>query len=496
MTTTKKTFAEAVKGKYCDDAEEELVCFGAKKVEMVGMDKMQAKFRDLARLRIISLRDEGVGLAGEPGEIAALTPNLMELDLSYSNIDNWQTVLDICKQLPRLRILDVSCNKFTMPDSMEGCTNVARLVLNKTETTWDNLLQLSPFFPQLQELHFEGNQVSEITTPTEPHFPNLRLINLENNQLASFGSLSGITTLPKLETLILSDNKLTELPTQEGEHLNQITALSVEKNSVCTKAIRSLSSYSTLKTLRITLEDIPSNVAQQRAFIVPRLPQLTNLNGSSVSDKERINLEKLQLRQSAQALNAHFSVIGHEDDCSDVPEEFLSDSEWRWPRYIELVKKYGNPLPKPDPNDPQGACVASAIGTVKITLKSHYAPNMEKEKEVSVPVLHTVGKLKQMCQKHFGLAPANQQLIARISDDNASKTEVSYCVSLDDEYKDLGFYCVMSGTVVEMHEVDPEEIKRKKEAERKEKEDSERRQLEDANHMIDMEKQRQKGTIA
>ena len=62
--------------------------------------------RHLDRLTAAYLPDAGIGTVGAPGEVRAEAPRLEILDLQGNLLQSWESLLDIVREMPRLRILN------------------------------------------------------------------------------------------------------------------------------------------------------------------------------------------------------------------------------------------------------------------------------------------------------------------------------------------------------------------------------------------------------
>uniref|UniRef100_A0A7S4FHY2 Ubiquitin-like domain-containing protein n=1 Tax=Eutreptiella gymnastica TaxID=73025 RepID=A0A7S4FHY2_9EUGL len=481
-----KSFAEALKGKYVDDVEDEDIVVSGKRVEMVGMSAIQSKFAMCNKLRTVSVRSEGVSSAGDPGEVKSLCPNIVELDLASSMFHDWQVVTDICCQLTALAFLDLSCNALNASLVLPENANISfcklkRLVLNKTQVPWIQVEALAQHLPQLEELHLESNRMTKLPTEGRMLFPTLQVMNLTDNAITSWDDLTVLETLPQLHTLVLNQNKLSTIITPKDTYTS-LTSLSIAENPISEAvALNALGAFlGPLQSLRISplVEGLSS--VQSRMMIVPRLPQLVTLNGSKITPKERSDSQKHYLKTCAQQLTAQYSIAHHTDDCSDVPAEFLDCN----PQYAPLVAKHFNPLPPSDGTQAGGSAQqAMGMQTTTVTLRSLVATSMTKgDKQKKLPATYTIAKLKVMFQTLFGLEVDRQKLVARLN----SGDGIDHASELNDEFSDLQFYCITDGTVIEMHERDLEAEAREEARKKQEQEDKMQQQMKDAQKHMDM----------
>eukprot|EP00667_Euglena_gracilis_P007694 EG_transcript_7776 len=449
------TFTQALRAKYVEAAEEVDVKVGGKKVQLVGMAKAQMTLEDCRRLRTVSLRDEGVAAAGDG--IAELCPNVTELDLSCSRFSGWQVVVDICRQLPRLTALDLSCNALPAgpprAPAAAAFPALRQLVLNKTQVSWQQMEALAPYLPQLQELNLETNGIHSLGREVGPPlFPGLRAINLTQNRLSDWADLAPLQCLPHLHTLVLNDNQLPCIPWLEGPlegAYPALTSLSLTNNFI--REVASLDALATfpgpIRSLRLSPLAEGLSPVQARVTVVPRLPRLETLNGSRITPKERADAGRLYLQACAQELRGEFGVAHHRDDCGDVPEEFRR----RHPQYATLVRAGANPLPEAGQHT--AAQGGGAMTSINLTMRSVAPASMAKgDKPRRFPPNHSVAKLKAAFQAVYGTPAEHQRLVARVNTGDG----IPFAYDLDDDFKDLQFYCLVDGTIVEMHERDPE----------------------------------------
>jgi hypothetical protein len=86
-------------------------------------------------------------LQGPVGALAAAGPNLVQLDLTDNLLSSWDSVCQICSELPQLRVLQLSSNRLALPCSMASAGPCAVqvlpglqcLVLNQCSITWQQV---------------------------------------------------------------------------------------------------------------------------------------------------------------------------------------------------------------------------------------------------------------------------------------------------------------------------------------------------------------------
>lgn len=77
-------------------------------VQVVGFGAIAHKQSQLEKLTVVDVSEEMVARAGEDGEIARACPNIQELDIGSNLLATWEELARICRQMPRLRHLNMS----------------------------------------------------------------------------------------------------------------------------------------------------------------------------------------------------------------------------------------------------------------------------------------------------------------------------------------------------------------------------------------------------
>lgn len=170
------SFVEAIRLKYASEGDGAPACasrtqdirgeaihIGGKEVEEVGFDKIRAEMSNLQALRIVILdslcvsrpgaRKTATSLEGVDAEsgytldVENTSPKIVELDLSRNLIEEWDEIIDVCRQLPELRSLKVDGNRFrSVSSSVLNISLNARpfaslrsLGLDNTLLSWDQV---------------------------------------------------------------------------------------------------------------------------------------------------------------------------------------------------------------------------------------------------------------------------------------------------------------------------------------------------------------------
>jgi hypothetical protein len=88
-------------------ADSKIIMFGTKAAQEMGFDKIRRKMAQLQELKMVLLDGMCIATAwaeGEPG-IKETCPNITQLDLTRNLIESIDPVVEICRNLPKLRNL-------------------------------------------------------------------------------------------------------------------------------------------------------------------------------------------------------------------------------------------------------------------------------------------------------------------------------------------------------------------------------------------------------
>ncbi|KAG8378536.1 hypothetical protein BUALT_Bualt08G0147200 [Buddleja alternifolia] len=383
-------------------------------IELLGKDKIEDKVSRFEELTSASLSYLGVSFPGASDSITSTLPNLKELDLAGNLLASWEDVGIMCEALPALTALNLSNNSLSHDISvLPQLSNIRVLVLNHTGVTWKQVELISvevlkDSLPNVEELHLMGNKLTDITTVSSTvvqGFNFLRILNLENNCISAWDEITKLSQLPRLEQLLLNNNKLNRVwyPDCSTLHEPNNGNESLEKSTMPFKSLRSLflggnniedlefvdslNSFPNLMDIRLSdnpVADLGKGGVPRFVFIA-RLAKIEILNGSEVSPRERKDSEIRYVRLVMSKFHGS-------------PEEFRR----LHPRFAELKKIHGvdDERPSIGASGPQ----KMASGLISISFKC-VGPSMgEKPPLVKrLPATTTVGKLKNLCESFFKL---------------------------------------------------------------------------------------------
>lgn len=349
-------------------------------VEFVGEAHIRGK-QLLERNRNVSLKEAMVSFVEGDSRLAKLAPNIQDLDLRENLLHSWADVASLGEQLSRLSVLNIAGN--LMDPLAAGAASVLAgkfaslrvLVLSNTALTWRDAAAAARQMPTLEEMHVCGNGISSLSEVDEPSndvgaaaraadeaelnpaeddgfeyttgLESLKVINLSDNALSAWTEVWRLSRLPKLENLLLSDNRLTKLQywpvgtaaaaaatgtaspeetaagsgsgSGSGSGLGtggdtasvvnvvpfaSLSSLSVNHNAIAGWAsVDCLAAFPSLTAIRFQHNPLTDGAGptEMRMVVIARAAKLKTLNGSVVRDRERSDAEKAYLRRAGDA---------------------------------------------------------------------------------------------------------------------------------------------------------------------------------------------------
>jgi len=389
-------------------------------VTLVGKDKAYAKFSEIENLREVALQCMNISSVDDGTEF--LRNNFKSLEILHLDgnlLYSWEQYFQILWQLPKLNTISLTDNKFIKP-SVEFLASLPKEKLIHPSLrvvsfigmnlNWDDIDILSPSFEQLKELWLCRNNCSIIGTKYKirlEYLQNLEMLNLENNSIQIWEDIMPFGALPKLTNLVLTSNDIKQIPEILG--FNEITYLSLEKNQIDSwESINNISKLPKLNHLRISDNPLETKYGKLviRYQIIARFKSLEVLNSSKIRPADRRDAELSYIKN---AWEEFAKIAGSPENAADPlkRDEYMKKHH---PRWAELVKHYGSPIDfsasaaKEVQNNLESRCVS-------ITLRSMCKNSVHKpEVNKKLPETMTIGALKGLCAKLFGVDILKQRL--------------------------------------------------------------------------------------
>lgn len=497
-----------------------------KAIEFYGELQIRSR-QQLEDLDKISLRRMGIARFPLHTTVSSLQEfhHLTEMDLAGNLLSDWDTVLRIMKEVPNLTAFSVAANRIGDPslemmarveDDCQEAPFVSLQLLNLNQcriTSIQSLLWIGKLLPKLQNLVFAHADLSKLehdfALQVAGHFPNLQHLDVTSCNLTSWNDqiVPLCSALPCLEDLTLDENAINTTNPREDStttstlppsvYFLQLKSLQLSGSQIEKwQGLDGLSLFSQLEALRFRRCPLLSSLGtgEARAVTIARIANLTKLNASNITPKERIEVERryvstvaCQLLQLPQEIvPGQSSVEGsivETPAASPAREEFLKGHK----AFAPLMEKHRDAIASTmDSASSLGSMAGAssnvnALVVVNVMIQSMAASSCHQEPLVRrLPGSLPIKRLKAMCARSFGLDPDLQRLHFCTESD-------AFPIELDDEEHALTYYGVSDGASIFMNEIDVEEIQRQQEKLKKEQQAKLEQQ-----EALEMQKQRHK----
>ncbi|KAJ9606577.1 hypothetical protein H2200_008585 [Cladophialophora chaetospira] len=395
-----RALLEAIKFKYAPTAApggkgaDGTIEISGKVVEEVGFEKIQKQLSVLADLKIV-LADELVvsslvlppaseeDLRNAQEELGQTCPNIVELDIGWNVIGNWQDVVDICNPLMKLRILKAGGLRLrdleaTVPqghplrdieelhlnENLLTPSQILEILFHQRQSNFDSLRTLVLSHNELESLdiggHADGRRCSTVTTISLENnkfkdlsflpilfslFPNLASLSLQGNAISQL-ALDTSVSFPTLETLNLAGNKITDyssIDSLPGLFPN-LTSLRISRNPLYLRF-----------DPQDQIDDVsagtrgsqaPSAIADSTSYYLTlaRLPGLKSLNYTNITPRDREEGEIYYLsvaeKEIRSLLESNRSGTQAPSPPATSADEKVALARQKHPTYSTLCAKY------------------------------------------------------------------------------------------------------------------------------------------------------------
>ncbi|KAG0567309.1 hypothetical protein KC19_7G125700 [Ceratodon purpureus] len=447
-----------------DEPEEEMYVLSTGKnrktkvpVLLVGKEQVEARQRQLGILRLAALSYAGVCCAGPAGQIRAVAPNIVELDLTGNLLPNWQEVKRICDELPALRILELSCSRFSFDTPLNPppvTSNLTGVALNNCGLTWSQVEILKNYLPNIQDLSLIGNNISRFEEGDKDNggfvegLETLRLLNLDDNCLEDWHEVMKLSKLPSLAQLSLNGNQLTVVKYPETLQNGKSTSMPfaslrciyLGRNDIDDwLTVDALDRFPALQDVRLSDNPLtdPKTGTATRFMLIARIGNLTCLNGSSVKPRERRDSEIRYVRHVLTSMR------------TNTKEEIMK----RHPRFEKLRLLHDLP------EDIWSGCINTTVDNCNLyqSFASNFAPvtincvaaGVGERAPITkkLPLSTTIGKLKVVCEALFRLHPDQQRLYFKDQDSPLP-------IALEDDAETIADAGIGPGRIIILDEIE------------------------------------------
>ncbi|KAH9422640.1 hypothetical protein DERP_003317 [Dermatophagoides pteronyssinus] len=260
----------------------------------------------------LSLNQCRVKNAGPEPKIRELCHNVEELDLASNNIIDIDEVYKIVRAMPNLRFVNLSendlskCNryssKFIGSINRQKLEKIKSLVLNNTHIPWSGVELLLNIMPSIVDLHLSLNNYESIQLNAKKTYPNIKFLYLSGNpKLCNWNDIKLLMkTFPKLEGLTMADCNIISIPEHVLIHLKNLVSLNISNwpinEWISIDRLNQLPKLIKLRCQGIPILNKLDTADERRQHLIARLPRVTRLNGSDISEDERVFAERAFIR--------------------------------------------------------------------------------------------------------------------------------------------------------------------------------------------------------
>ncbi|ETN44738.1 uncharacterized protein HMPREF1541_10408 [Cyphellophora europaea CBS 101466] len=427
----------------------QIIEISKKKVEEVGFDKINEQMSHLENLKVVLLDQLKVSgltksvvkadVQAARTELAETCPNIIELDVGWNPIEDWNDILLTCSALKKLRTLKASGLRLRSLRPQQQVEHITELHLSEC------LLRMSEV-------------LSLLSLDDKPVFPNLNTLWLSSNELDSFDVSDSSSIVGSITSLVIENNRFTTLaPLQELlRHFPNLTSLSLQGNLVSSTGLppstmlsstlkdlniasNNISTFHTvdalptlfpsLASLRISKNPLYDALAQgstatstsgrpsDTAFYLTlaRLPTLTTLNYTTVTPRDREEGEIYYLFITEKEIRTKIATAP-----TSSHDTILRDLRPSYTRYARLCEKYErvNVLLSSSPAAVLEAAKTPlfAEGNVKslagrLVRAVFYVASSDRRFERVLPRTTPVYTLKSLLARELGLRPLHFRLV-------------------------------------------------------------------------------------
>lgn len=415
------------------DVAHESVYFSGKQAEEIGFQKFSQRQAKLQGIRVLILDHMRIKQASglpqtERSAIAHICAEITELDAGSNLFENFDDLIELCKLLPKLRVLTLDGNRFNVQvnQNLPTLSTVRHLSLARTLLRADSASKVVSCFPNLESLSFAANELEHLRMSLPA---SLLSIDLSENDFTSLSDLPRLrASCPTLRTLVLKYNRISA-PGSDSSASPSLHDLDLSYNDIESwDFFKDLADkiFASLKHLRVTgnplyqglksAEGKPLTMEDGYMLTVARMPQLETLNYSKITDKERLNAETYYLGQIAVEL-------------SNAPEGKDQDVLARHPRYRDLCFEYGEPAfqRKTTKDEVDPSSLAARLVIITFVLAPDLLPDVpERTWMEEVPKSFNIYSILGLVGKRLAIMPLTLSLILETGERDPAAMDSGY----------------------------------------------------------------------
>lgn len=451
-----RSFLEALYERYQDTSEASeagdnyaLTARGNQKpIEFVGEEVIR-RWQRLEVISKVTLPRLNIAFAGE--NIEPIAGHFQHVDIQNNLMSSWMEVARIAVQIPSLESYYILGNRMetVTPEVVvslpPGCfAHIKTFCISKCRVpSWESVLLLQPLLPALEDLFMTHSRLFDLPSydpqenpMTVTGFSRLQRIDLSNCELSSWGQILSLGSLPELREVLADDNPISRITPCPPDFFKNLSRFSLSGIQIeAWSDIDCFSTYTALRNLRVS--EIPflvnKGISESRANVIARLGQITFLNGSPITEKERSNAENTYVRRCLRDFECD----------SDIAVERIIDSGLH-PRFAELHRRYSSDLVALSKNKGSSALQNDIV---EVTLRNQTFIGSGSLEPVckKIPSSLQVARLRQIVKQLFHIEPILQRISVRVYKD-------AMPVLMEDDDLTLAQYGVVNGAEIFINE--------------------------------------------
>lgn len=383
-----------------------------KPIEFLGELKIR-KRQQLSDLDKISLRSLGIARASSDAQAMKEFQHIKDIDLAGNLLCDWNTVFAILDQFPLLEYVSLASNRILdIPQSLSLSTNTRSSldkirVLNLKACSIKSIRTIqwiADSIPHLQELCVAYNDLSDVKDNVQG-FDNLTFLDCSSCGFTSWrGQIHCFGKLPRLEQFMLNDNDISNISVEavDPDSFTSLRSLQLAGTSISSwrdlDGIRLLRSLAVLR-FRNTPLTRSMGAGEARSITIARLPNITELNASPISSKERVEAERRYVASVAREV-----LVANDEDGKNAVLALH-------PLFPDLVELHKDSMTSCALGNGGVSTATQAVNVIVISMAADSC-SMEPLRK-RLPGGLKVGRLKAMCMRAFGLEMERQMLHAK-----------------------------------------------------------------------------------
>ena len=233
-----------------------------------------------------------------------------ELDLASNSLMDIDEVYKIVRSMPNLRFVNLSENDLSNCTYTSDCIEsdkkelkkIKSLVLNNTHIPWEAVELLLSLMPSVVDLHLSLNNYDSIKLDQTKTYPNIKFLYLSGNpMLCNWDDVELLMkTFPSLEGLTMADCNIGSIPEHVVPFLKNLVCINISNWPIqswdCIDRLNQLPKLVKLRCQGIHVLNKIESTDMRRQHLIARLPKIQRLNGSDISEDERVFAERAFIR--------------------------------------------------------------------------------------------------------------------------------------------------------------------------------------------------------